>query len=237
MFVNSEFGKVAFIEEYRSDKVVILGHGYLSDKRSRTNRALLERLTSSNLSVIAYDMWGHGESEGDVRFLTTSKAVASARAVYKYASKKYKKIALVGSSFTGPVSLITAYYERLDALALKCPVFDPKALWEERFSKERLEQWEREGFIKLFNTPWHYGVYNEARFLDMRSVAEAISCPVFVVHGDKDVTVPLSHARQIASLTGGELKVISGADHFFKEPQHFSQMLSSLHKWLVEVLE
>ncbi len=237
MHVISEYGKVAFIENAISGVVAVLGHGYLSDKNSRTNMALIKELSSSGISTLAYDMWGHGDSDGDVRYLTVSKAVSSARAVLKYAQKKYEKIVLVGSSFTGSVSLISGLYEPLNGIALKCPVFDPKALWESRMSKGELETWKKNEFIQLFSKDWHYAVYDEARFFDMPNTVSNINSPIFVVHGDKDITVPIEHAENIKKYSKNcDLKIISGADHFFNKKQHFDEMVFSIKDWIVKVL-
>lgn len=238
MLLDSEFGKVSIRHnENGQDSVVILGHGYLSDKDSSTIQELEKRLKKEGISTIAFDMYGHGESEGDIEHLTISKAVASMLAVYDFAGSRYERIGIVGSSFTGSVSLIAASKRRPAVLALKCPVFMSKELWDWRYG-DRIAEWKRVGFIDAFNSRWSYEAYEDASRLRMREVAASIKAPTLVVHGDRDKTVPLSQAENLVFSLGGEkrLLVIKGADHFFKDERHFDRMAGAITGWLVEHL-
>lgn len=46
-----------------------------------------------------------------------------------------------------------------------------------------------------------------------RALCERVSCPVLVIHGDRDFTVPLEWGTRLAELTGGRLFVVPGAGH------------------------
>ena len=46
-----------------------------------------------------------------------------------------------------------------------------------------------------------------------RALCRQVSCPVFVIHGDRDLTVPVHWGVQLAELTGGKLLVLPGAGH------------------------
>jgi pimeloyl-ACP methyl ester carboxylesterase len=48
---------------------------------------------------------------------------------------------------------------------------------------------------------------------DARALCERVSCPVLVIHGDRDIVVPLEWGRRLAELTGGKLLVVPGAGH------------------------
>ena len=238
MFVESKSGKVSLEETEKGSSVAILSHGYLSNKKSRTNQELSKLLNGAGISTISYDMYGHGESEGDVEHLTISKAVDSLDAVYDYA-KKYRKIAIVGSSFTGSVSLIVAGRKQPDAIALKCPVFLPLELWNWRLGREGIRKWQTEGYIAPFKKKWYFDVYEDAEQYDMRQIASGIKSPVLVVHGDRDVTVDISHAENMIHSLGSEEKrlvVVEGADHFFKDPEHFRKMSFVMSEWLIDHL-
>lgn len=239
MMLESNSGKVSILEAEKGDSVAILSHGYLSNKQSRTNTELASLLNASGISAISYDIYGHGESEGDVEHLTISKAVDSLDAVYDYAESKYRKIALVGSSFTGSITLIAASRRDPSAIALKCPVFLPIELWNWRMGKKGIEQWKKKGFVEPFGRRWSYEAYEDALKYDMRGIAARIKAPALVVHGDKDITVPLSHAENLVFSLGSEEKrlvVIEGADHFFRKEGHFDRMSSLISEWLAEHL-
>jgi esterase/lipase len=180
-------------------------------------------------------MYGHGESEGDIERLTVSKVVDNVLALHRYAkSKGYTRIGLSGSSFTGIVSLIAASKRDFAALSLKCPVFDSKRLWDRRYGKKGVQQWKRRGYVKPFDIKWYYEAYEDASRYDMEAIASRVKAPTLVIHGDKDETVPIQHAKDIISYVGGEkrLVIVKGADHFFKEASYFKKMIYASRRWL-----
>ncbi|MBN1170289.1 prolyl oligopeptidase family serine peptidase [Candidatus Micrarchaeota archaeon] len=239
MFIESKSGKVALKEQAHGKSVAILSHGYLSNKDSRTNLEVSRLLNQAGISTISYDMYGHGESEGDIEHLTTSKAVDSLNAVYDYAASRYEKIGLDGSSFTGPVSLIVASQRQPDVIALKCPVFLPLELWKWRLGENGIKEWQRKGYLQPFSRKWHYDVYEDAKKYDMRRIAAAITSPALVVHGNLDATVHISHAENLIFSLGSEEKrlvVVEGADHFFRDPEHFRKMSAVISGWITDHL-
>ncbi len=243
LFVNSKAGKVCcnYNETPNCNSVVIISHGYLSNKNSRTGVALAEKMNAAGVSTLALDLYGHGESEGDIEHLTLSKAVENVRAVYAFAkSKNYKKIGLVGSSFSGAVSLIVASMLPFDVLSLKCPVFDYTKLWSDRLGHHGIEKWKMEGFVTLFEKKVRFGAFEDAKTYDMNSIGQSITAPTLVIHGDRDTTVPLSHPQGIiASIASKDKKlvIVKGADHFFISPLHFKQLVEESSEWLINYLK
>lgn len=239
IFIDSEQGKVCANVSRAGDSVAILAHGYLSDKNSRTNQEISRLLNESGVSAISFDVYGHGESEGDVERLTVSKAASSMLAVYDYAKSRFKKIGMCGSSFTGSVTLIAASKRKPDAIALKCPVFLPKELWDWRHGEKGIAEWKSKGYVETWGSRWHYEAYEDSLQYDMRKIAAMVKAPALVVHGDKDVTVPLSQAENLVFFLGSREKrllEINGADHFFKDEKHFSLMTESMAGWLSDHL-
>ena len=252
IFLDSASGKVCCLYNHveGSNAIVIIGHGFLSDKNSRTGFELYKKLGEAGISTLRIDLYGHGESEGDIEYLTVSKAVENVIAAYDFANEKgysqsvnrssqsngsgYKKFGLVGSSFSGIVSLIAATKRKFDVLSLKCPVFDYQALWADRLGKEGLEKWKKEGFTPIFSKKVHFSAFEDASTYNMKEIASKITCPVLVIHGDQDTTVHVSHAEDIIKYVKGEKKlvIIKGADHFFKDEIHFQQLINESMGWL-----
>jgi pimeloyl-ACP methyl ester carboxylesterase len=46
-----------------------------------------------------------------------------------------------------------------------------------------------------------------------RALGERLTCPVLVIHGDRDLIIPLDWGSRFAELTGGKLLVVPGAGH------------------------
>ena len=237
IFLDSESGKTCCNFEHvtASTSCVIILHGYLSDKTSRTGTELALRLNQAGISTIAVDLYGHGESEGDIEHLTLSKAIANSLAVHDFIKKEgFIKIGLVGSSFSGLVSLVVATKRPITVLSLKCPAFDYSRLWRDRLGEDGLKKWKELAFIEPFDRKMHYEMYDDSLLYDPHKIAAKISIPTLVIHGDKDVTVPSFHAQELISSVKGEkrLVLIKGADHFFKDKNHFEEMVSTSFEWL-----
>jgi pimeloyl-ACP methyl ester carboxylesterase/predicted glycosyltransferase len=56
------------------------------------------------------------------------------------------------------------------------------------------------------------GVHSDRRAL--RKLARGLSCPVLVIHGDKDKITPPRDGRALTDLSKGRLEVVPGAGHF-----------------------
>jgi pimeloyl-ACP methyl ester carboxylesterase len=234
IFLDSENGRVCANVSDAGRCAVVIAHGYLSDKNSRTNQALAKLLNLAGISSISFDVYGHGESEGNVERLTVSKAVSSMLAAYDYAASRFDKIGMCGSSFTGSVTLISASKRKPEAIALKCPVFMPKELWDFRHGEKGILDWKKKGYVETWGSRWHYEAYEDAKGYDMKKIAAKVKAPTLVVHGDKDVTVPISQAENLVfSLGSAEKRLleIKGADHFFKDERSFSLMAESISGW------
>ncbi len=112
-FKNSKGNKLCGIVNNPSKSkvkpIIVLAHGFSSNKNSGTYTVLTERLAKYNISTLRFDFYGHGESEGRFEDITISEAVDDILQAIKYLKLQgYKKIGLMGSSFGGISSIIAA---------------------------------------------------------------------------------------------------------------------------------
>src|SRR2546422_5616537 len=107
-----------------SARLAVLCHGFLSNKNSHTNKTLTDLMLPQGIATFRFDFFGQGESEGPFERITVSLAVSQAlAAIDLMSSKGYRKLALVGSSFGGLVSILAAEkWPHFFFLALQCPV-------------------------------------------------------------------------------------------------------------------
>ena len=83
--------------EQPTAKIVVLCHGFLSNKNSTTNKTLTRTLNDRGLATFRFDFFGQGESEGCFEDVTISLAVGQAQAAIAHvASHGYKTIGVVG---------------------------------------------------------------------------------------------------------------------------------------------
>ena len=133
----------------KSNHVVVLCHGFLSNKQSSTNRRLTELLIEKGISTFCFDWFGMGESEGTFAELTVGICCDELEQALAFVrSKGYTRIGLVGSSYGGLIAtLIASRNPSLAALGLKCPVPDFPEMLRLEFGPEAMDRWQSIGEI------------------------------------------------------------------------------------------
>ncbi len=228
-----------------TDKVSILCHGFLSSKTSSTNNALTRMLIGQDIATFRFDFFGQGESEGPFDQITVSLAVEQAqRAVDLMRDRGYRHIGLMGSSFGGLVSILTASQRTdLACLALKCPVVDFAEELRLEFGNDGMAQWKATNTIQNImggpdRIPLHYGFYEDALRQIAYIPARSITAPTVIVQGDRDEHVPLHQSRQLyeALRVRKHLELLPGADHQFTKGPDFMRMTQVIVDWLTQHL-
>lgn len=228
-----------------TDMIAILCHGFLSSKTSSTNNALTRMLIAHGIATFRFDFFGQGESEGPFDRITTRLAVDQAhRAVELMREKRYRRIGLMGSSFGGLVSILTASQRTdLACLALKCPVVDFAEELQLEFGDDGMAQWKSTDTIpNIMGGPdritLRYAFYEDALRQIAYVPAQSITAPTVIVQGDKDEHVPLHQSRQLYEALRVEkhLELLPGADHQFTKGPDFTQMTQVIADWLIQHL-
>ena len=132
-----------------------------------------------------------------------------------------KDVFLIGHSVGGGISIIkTAEDKRVKKLATMASVSNFRNLWP----KNAEEQWRLQGIMYFPNSRTGQQMPVKSTFLDdldrhparlnIQARAAEITQPWLIFHGDKDQTVPLSHAEELAAAQPrAELVVIKNGDH------------------------
>ena len=224
-------------------QAVILCHGFLSDKNSRTNRRLTELLISQGIATLRFDWYGMGESKEDFSDISLKKCEEQLDSAFQTLEERgMEHLGLIGSSLGGLMAILSAprHPTTLQALALKCPVANfPEVLCLE-FGKAAIESWKQTNLIPNIlggetPIPLHYSFFEECLTYDGYASAALIHAPTLIVHGDQDELIPRQQIdRLMASLHAPkDLKIIPGATHRFGQPEEFRLMTNHLAQWLV----
>jgi pimeloyl-ACP methyl ester carboxylesterase len=110
---------------------------------------------------------------------------------------------VVGSSLGGWLAARWAelHPARVDRLVLLCPAFDLAHRWPEMMDAGDFERWRREREIETEDASGaparlHFTFYEEA---SAEVQWPSVRCPVTVVHGTRDETVPIASSRRWVS--------------------------------------
>lgn len=221
--------------------LIVLCHGFTTSKDGRTYVRLEGILNKRAFSTFRFDFFGHGESAGRFAEITVSEALDDVQNAIRFVKNSgYERIGLVGSSFGGFASILTAgQSDDLFILALKSPVSDYLGLLIARNHDIDVEAWRQEGFITVEGADGkkrrlNYSFFADAEQINGYALAENIKVPTLIVHGDQDETVPLEQSKRTADLIPNcRLEIIEGADHVYSRPEHFEQLLDLISDFII----
>lgn len=228
-------------------KILLLVHGFMSNKDSETNLTLTKRFLEKGVATIRFDLFGHGESDGLFQQLTLSNCLRQVEGILEWIKKSgYTKIGLVGSSFGGLIAIETACnHLDLICLALKCPVSNYPAIWQNRLGEVGMAEWKREGLLSFVTEDGkarlEYRYYEDLLKYDTYRNATRIQTPTLIVHGDTDDDVPVDQSIRLFDILRlrndqKQLVLIPGADHAFSKPEDFEKMIHQMEGFLAQSL-
>ena len=223
-----------------TDRLAVLCHGFLSGKRSTTNKTLSRLLEAHGIATFAFDFFGQGDSEGPFESLTTTKALSQALAALDLVRQQgFTKVGLMGSSFGGLVAILTAARRQdLACLALKCPVVDFAEELRLTFGEQEMVRWKDTDTIPNImggsdRIRLRYEFFDDCLRHIAYEPARTITAPTLIVQGDKDECVPLHQSRDLfdALQVPKRLELLPGADHQFTKAEDFHRMTTLIADW------
>lgn len=173
-------------------------HGFASGPRSRKGVALARVLGARGITLERPDL-----NRPSFARLSHDAMLAELDAIDEEAKREGVTWRFVGSSLGGWLAARWAelHPDRVDRLVLLCPGFDLSARWPKLFGADAMAEWAREGEMIVRDGAgdpvalW-YGFYQES----LRQPAwPVVPCPTVIVHGTRDVTVPVESSRRYAS--------------------------------------
>lgn len=246
-FANSKGIKLCGIlstsTKNKDKPLIILSHGFGSNKNSKTYVRLQEVFNRYNLSTLRYDFFGVGESEGDLEDITISEAVDDILSAIKFLKiKEYNKIGLFGSSFGGMASIIAASKTKdIFVLTLKSPVSNYFDKLNHQFSRDEVRTWKKNKYINYTTSDGrihklNYMFYEDSKNNDGYVAAQNIEVPTLIVHGDADKTVPIEQSKKIASIINNcKLEILQGTEHRYTRSEDFERMLDLISSFIIKV--
>ncbi len=218
-FENSRGLKLSAIYEgnNKNAPVVIICHGYGSNKTRISTRSMAKKLVNTGLSVYRFDFTGCGQSQGKLWDLTPLAGLDDLKGVVENLGRE--DFALVGSSFGGYVSLLYASKNPVSALVLRAAVSRYDTIHEEPKYKENMK-----------------AILKEVSDIDIYKDAKKIKCPTLLIHGDADEVVPIRQSKElIKSIPQADFKIIKNAPHVFRG-KYLSLSNNAISSFLAQAL-
>lgn len=236
--LTTDHGDLAYHHTSSRGPGAIFCSGFMSDMEGSKALALADYAAQVSRSFTRFDYRGHGQSTGVFRDLVVSDWLADALAVFDAVTSGPQVV--IGSSMGGWIALhlALARRERVKALVLIAPApdFTSRLMWPS-FSAEEKATIETHGFLEQ---PTEYGpepyvitkrLIEDGRSLGLLHAPIALHCPVRILHGQRDASVPWDLSLELMDQLESEdveATFVKQGDHRLSEPQDIARLIAAV---------
>ena len=175
-----------------------------------THFANVAWMPAAGFNVLALDYRGYGASEGSPSLAGAQLDIdAAMRALLERTGVDRRRIVLFGQSLGGALAIHYAahgaYRSSLRALVADSAFSDYRAITREKLA----------GFFLTWPFQWLPWLTVDNAYSPAASVAALSPLPLLLIHGERDVVVPVEHARRLYALAREpkELWLVPEAGH------------------------
>jgi len=221
----------------KSPFTILYLHGLCSDPWGKKPEAVKKFAVDNNIDFLRFELAGHASDAKN--FENTDMNIWESQVLEMIDDVIKTPIVLVGSSIGGWLSLLAAK-KRPDRVAglvglAAAPDF-MLPMYENFFSGEQKRELEQTGKTSFGNKDFAYiftkrliesGIGNMVLNKDELK----IDCPVFLIHGTNDASIPYQHAFSIADkLTSKNvtIKIRKGSNHRLNADEDIFEIVTSL---------
>jgi len=180
---------------------------------------------------------GAGKSDGAFEDTSLSGRIEDYRAALDFVrtmDKDVDRLGVIGSSFGGMVALAAGdpRIRAMVVLATPCTLSPNIHGW--------LDSRKGEGFFLLpSGRQIKAAGLRDIRQFDILQSTSQIDCPLLIIHGAEDETVPVQNARSIyeAAPEPKSLEIIEGGDHSLDGPGALQRLVGLTVEWFTRYLE
>lgn len=227
----------------RSNRIVIMAHGFTNDKSSdgRYDR-LAVALNDRGYDALAIDFSGCGESEN--ADLTVQNQIDDLNSTLNHViENNYKKIILFGNSL-GALICLNCYRNEVETMILTGALTDSIHYdWFEYYPESKMKELENQGYF-YSDTPRKHRITQQTlkdfEEIDQYKLLQNINCPILIIHGnnkdDSEELKLLEQSKKAVQLIKGQtsIKIIENGKHGLKE--HWGSVVDETCRWIEEHL-
>ncbi|MHC4955048.1 MAG: alpha/beta hydrolase [Planctomycetota bacterium] len=202
---------------------LLYSHGFGSARTGEKVVQMGEALASSGAAMLAPDLQGHGESDGEFGSITIQRSIddllsVAALPLFQDAPRK-----LLGGSSFGALTAAWAsvdHPELCEGLFLIAPAFGFVERHAAALEEGELEAWRAGEPIRVerdwFTVELEHFLLLETEHREVERLASSFAKPALIVHGKQDETVPVDDVIaffRTCQAPGLELLLIADGDH------------------------
>jgi len=204
-------------------------------------------LAQHGIASLRFDFRGSGDSAGDFEDMTIRSEVGDALEAIRFLARhkriNSRRLALIGMSMGGAIAahVVAREKHRIKSLVLLAPVAEGEGILDQLSTPEAVSSLAETGITDYDGDL--VGVAFIRQFAEMKPLREVVkcTCPVLLVHGAKDQTVPPQHTEMYEHTLQTHKRVVKkvvipGADHTFNKHIWESRVITETVDWLGETM-
>jgi uncharacterized protein len=227
----------------------LLLHGFTGTKveSHRMFVKISRALAGHGIASLRFDYRGSGDSAGNFEDMTIRSEVADALEAIKFLARhkqiNSRRLALIGLSMGGAVAayVVAREQHRVKSLVLIAPVAEGAGILDDLSTPEAVSSLVETGITDHDGNL--VGVTFIRQFAEMKPLREMVKCqcPVLIIHGSQDQTVPEHHADLYEHALQTNKRVVKkviipGADHTFNSRVWELRVINQIVDWLGETM-
>jgi dipeptidyl aminopeptidase/acylaminoacyl peptidase len=233
---------------------VLFCHGFTGN-RIESNFLFVKMsrdLVRRGIASLRFDFRGSGESDGEFRDMTVRTEIADARRALAFLARAKgidgHRIGVLGFSLGGLIAACISADRAVRSAVLWAAVAHLKEITDKMLAA-RMEQFRGNAVAgaripPVVDMEGHQVGRGFFEAADKERPLEHITrskAPVLVIHGDRDESVPLQHARDyhhalLAAGARSTLKVFAGGDHVFADVEIAGKVRAETADWFEATL-
>ena len=224
--------------ENTSGEIFIMLHGFTGNKTEHQChfRNFSRILESEGVSSIRLDFSGNGESDGTFLDFTFDTLISDAETIIEHVLKLewVTKVDLLGFSMGGAVAAMMAakYNEKLNKILLWSPARNIFSIIKKSYEVNKKDE---SGNTLRGSFSMSKAMYKSVDKYNVMEDLSLITRKVFIVHGDKDLSVPFENSyKYLEVLKDASLHCVEGSGHGYDENVHMKELYEASKKFILE---
>ncbi len=206
-----------------SKNIIVMFHGYTGHKNENgfLFKQITKRCVEIGYATIRFDFYGSGDSDGDYSEMTFLTEVEDGRQIIEYAYhlNNDKPIILLGFSMGGAIAgfLSYEYIDKIDKLILLSPAGCMAEHAAETFKTHQVLA----DNVDLGGYYVNKAFLESFKGLDLYQNIEKFTKPVLIIHGEKDMSVPIEYGKKYANKYPHSIfHMINGSSHCYTKVEY-----------------
>ena len=230
---------------YQKNLYVVFLHGFMSNIEGKKPSSLQNYCKKKKLGFLALEYSGHGKSSGKFTDGNISKWTNEVKIMINKIVKKNNFI-LVGSSMGSWLSLNQFKYYKKQIKGFlgigSAPEFLDKLIWK-KFSRKMKNETIKKGLYNLkhgnYQYPISYQLIKDGRKNKIFNKNIALKIPVTMIHGNKDISVPIIYSKKVLKLFSSSKKkliIIKNGNHSLSSKVNLKKITIELNKIVSNII-